>query len=103
MTSPCRDSNFNNYLMHVILCIYNSHIIHYLCIHTIKTNKFNGNDIFEISGTSLLSHTKCYYESMVSLVLRHYLRGENGTESLVGFFSVMLIRIGKQNVKIIEK
>ena len=42
-------------------------------------------------------------ESMVSLVLRRYMRGENGTESLVGFFSVMLIRIGKQNVKIIEK
>ena len=32
------------------------------------------------------------------------MRGENGTESLVVFFSsVMLIRIGKQNVKIIEK
>ena len=41
------------------------------------------------------------------------MRGENGTESLVGFFfkrrsamalrSVLLIRIGKQNVKIIEK
>ena len=39
--------------------------------------------------------------------------GENGTESLVGFFfkcgsamalrSVLLIQIGKQNVKIIEK
>ena len=43
------------------------------------------------------------YESMVSLVLRQYMRGENGTESLVGFFSVLLIRIGKQNVKIIEK
>ena len=42
-------------------------------------------------------------ESMVSLVLRQYMRGENGTESLVGFFSVLLIRIGKQNVKIIEK
>ena len=36
-------------------------------------------------------------ESMVSLVLRQYMRGENGTESLV------LIRIGKQNVKIIVK
>ena len=34
---------------------------------------------------------------MVSLVLRQYMRGENGTESLV------LIRIGKQNVKIIVK
>ena len=52
------------------------------------------------------------YESMVSLVLKQYMRGENGTESLVGFFfkrsamalqSVLLIRIGKQNVKIIEK
>ena len=53
-------------------------------------------------------------ESMVSLVLRQYMRGENGTESLVGFFffkcrsemalrSVLLIRIGKQNVKVIEK
>ena len=41
------------------------------------------------------------------------MRGENGTERLVGFFfkcrsamalrSVLLIRIGKQNVKIIEK
>ena len=41
------------------------------------------------------------------------MRGENGTENLVGFFfkrrsamvlwSVSLIRIGKQNVKIIEK
>ena len=40
---------------------------------------------------------------MVSLVLRQYMRGENGTESLVRFFSVLLIRIGKQNVKIIEK
>ena len=40
---------------------------------------------------------------MVSLVLRQYMRGENGTESLVVFFSVLLIRIGKQNVKIIEK
>ena len=36
-------------------------------------------------------------ESMVSLVLRQYMRGENGTECLV------LIRIGKQNVKIIVK
>ena len=42
-------------------------------------------------------------ESMVSLVLRQYMRGENGTESLMVFFSVLLIRIGKQNVKIIEK
>ena len=33
------------------------------------------------------------YESMVSLVLRQYMRGEN----------VLLIQIGKQNVKIIEK
>ena len=43
-------------------------------------------------------------ESMVSLVLRQYMRGENGRESLVGGggVSVMLIRIGKQNVKIIE-
>ena len=32
-------------------------------------------------------------ESMVSLVLRQYMRGEN----------VLLIQIGKQNVKIIEK
>ena len=31
------------------------------------------------------------------------MRGENETESLVVFFSVLLIRIGKQNVKIIEK
>ena len=31
------------------------------------------------------------------------MRGEKGTESLVGFFSVMLIRIEKKNVKIIEK
>ena len=35
------------------------------------------------------------------------MRGENGTESLVGGGggggSVMLIRIGKQNVKIIER
>ena len=31
------------------------------------------------------------------------MRGEKGTESLVVFFSVMLIRIGKKNVKIIEK
>ena len=28
-------------------------------------------------------------ESMVSLVLRQYMRGENGTESLVGFFSCL--------------
>ena len=41
-------------------------------------------------------------ESMVSLVLRQYMRGENGTE-FSGFFSVLLIRIGKQTVKIIEK
>ena len=33
------------------------------------------------------------YESMVSLVLRQYMRGKN----------VLLIQIGKQNVKIIEK
>ena len=26
------------------------------------------------------------YESMVSLVLRQYMRGENGTESLMGCF-----------------
>ena len=49
---------------------------------------------------------------MVSLVLRQYMRGENGTE-FSGFFfqkssamalrSVLLIQIGKQNVKIIEK
>ena len=32
-------------------------------------------------------------ESMVSLVLRQYMKGEN----------VLLIQIGKQNVKIIEK
>ena len=44
-----------------------------------------------------------YYESKVSLVLRQYIRGENGTECLVGLFCVLLIRIGKQNVKIIEK
>ena len=51
-----------------------------------------------------------YYESMVSLVLRQYMRGENGTESLMGFFfkcrrlrSVLLIQIGKQNVEIIDK
>ena len=31
------------------------------------------------------------------------MRGENVTESLVGFFSVLLIQIGKQDVKIIEK
>ena len=42
------------------------------------------------------------------------MRGENGTESLVGFFSskcrsamalrsVLLIRIGKQNVEFIDK
>ena len=52
-------------------------------------------------------------ESMVSLVSRRYMRGENGTESLVGFFfkccsamalrSVLLIRIGKQYVEIIDK
>ena len=51
-------------------------------------------------------------ESMVSLVLRQYMRGENGRE-FSGFFfkrrsamalqSVLLIGIGKQNVKIIEK
>ena len=46
---------------------------------------------------------------MVSLVLKQYMRGENGTESLVCFFcamalrSVLLIQTGKQNVKIIEK
>ena len=45
---------------------------------------------------------------MVSLVLRQYMRGENGTESLVGrsamaLRSVLLIQIGKQKVKIIEK
>ena len=33
------------------------------------------------------------YESLVSLVLKQYMRGEN----------VLLIQIGKQNVKIIEK
>ena len=38
------------------------------------------------------------YESMVSLVLRQYMRGENGTENLVFFFSVLLIQIGKHNV-----
>ena len=40
---------------------------------------------------------------MVSLVLRQYMRGENGTEFSGLFFSVLLIRIGKQNVKIIVK
>ena len=30
------------------------------------------------------STTAYNYESMVSLVLRQYMRGENGTESLVG-------------------
>ena len=35
----------------------------------------------------------CDNESMASLVLRQYMRGEN----------VLLIQIGKQNVKIIEK
>ena len=49
-------------------------------------------------------------QSMVSLVLRQYMRGENGTESLVGFFPkrrsamalrfVLLIRIGKQMSKL---
>ena len=47
-------------------------------------------------------------ESMVSIVLRQYMRGENGTESLVGCSPmalpfVLLIQIGKQNVEIIEK
>ena len=53
-------------------------------------------------------------ESMVSLVSRRYMRGENGTESLVVVFffkcrsamalrSVLLIQIGKQNVEIIDK
>ena len=57
-------------------------------------------------------------ESMVSFVSRRYMRGENGKDSLmvclsrIAFFfsqnnvikayrSVLLIRIGKQNVKII--
>ena len=46
-----------------------------------------------------------FNESMVSLVvLRQYMRGENRTEKFGGlFFSVLLIRIGKQNVKIIVK
>ena len=69
-----------------------------------------GREVLLVMSTS----PNNYYinESMVSLVLRQYMRGENGTESLVGFFfkhsamalrSVLLIRIGKQNVKIIEK
>ena len=36
---------------------------------------------------------------MVSLVLRQYMRGENA----MALWSVLLIQIGKQNVKIIEK
>ena len=37
--------------------------------------------------TVLGSYRSYYiYESMVSLVLRQYMRGENRTESLVGFF-----------------
>ena len=31
-------------------------------------------------------------ESMVSLVLRQYMRGENGTESLVGIFSNVVVQ-----------
>ena len=64
-------------------------------------------------GLYSYNEVRIKYESMVSLVLRQYMRGENGTESLVGFFfkrrsamalrSVLIIRIGKQNVKIIEK
>ena len=55
----------------------------------------------------------CLHESMVILVLRQYLRGENGTEfsgvfffkrrSAMALWSVLLIQIGIQNVKIIEK
>ena len=45
-----------------------------------------------------MSEFKIRNESMVSLVLRQYMRGENGTENLVVFFSVLLFRIGKHNV-----
>ena len=43
-------------------------------------------------------------ESMVSFVLRRYMRGENGEESLwfvceMALRSVLVIRIGKQNVQ----
>ena len=51
---------------------------------------------------------------MVILVLRQYMRGEKRNREFSGFFffkrrsammlrSVLLIQIGKQNVKIIEK
>ena len=41
---------------------------------------------------------------MVSLVLRQYMRGEKRNREFSGlFFSVLLIQIGKQNVKIIVK
>ena len=66
-----------------------------------------------MSFSLLVTEISLFNESMVSLVLRQYMRSENGTESLVGFLfkrrsamalrSVLLILIGKQNVKIIEK
>ena len=40
---------------------------------------------------------------MVSLVLRQYMRGENGTESLVGFFFCHAYSNRKTKCKIIEK
>ena len=40
---------------------------------------------------------------MVSLVLRQYMRGEKRNRVYWVFFPVLLIQIGKQNVKIIEK
>ena len=47
----------------------------------------------EFVNISLVGLLEDLNESMVSLVLRQYMRGEN----------VLLIQIGKQNVKIIEK
>ena len=40
---------------------------------------------------------------MVSFVSRRYIRGENGKESImVGGLSCLQIRIGKQNVEIVD-
>ena len=52
----------------------------------------------QIQQISLTGDFSAMKESMVSLVLRQYMRGEKRNREFV-----LLIRIGKQNVKIIEK
>ena len=59
-------------------------------LHTISLGQADNRYYMNLG----FEHFDQYFdESMVSLVLRQYMRGEN----------VLLIQIGKQNVKIIEK